>query len=78
MRITRPALASTYVLHHLITTALDFGTGKQRSTPEMEYNFKSKGKDKEDLSSKNGSWTRVQNRDGNGGGLESAMEMDQR
>ena len=61
MRITRRALASTYVLRHLITAALDFGMGKRRSTPEMEYDFESEGEDEEDLSPKNGSWTGVRN-----------------
>ena len=51
MRITRRALASTYVLRHLITAALDFGTGKRRSTPEMEYDFESEGEDEEDSKS---------------------------
>ena len=59
MRITRRALASTYVLRHLITAALDFGTGKRRSTPGMEYDFESEEEDEEDLSPRNGSWTGV-------------------
>ena len=61
MRITRRALASTYVLRHLITAALDFGTGKRRSTPGREYDFESEVEDEEDLSPKNGSWTGVRN-----------------
>ena len=66
MRITRRALASTYVLRHLITAALDFGTGKRRSTPGREYDFESEVEDEEDLSPRNGSWTGGRN----GGGTE--------
>ena len=78
MRITRRALASTYVLRHLITAALDFGTGERRSTPRREYDFESEVEDEEDLSPRNGSWTGVRNGGGNGGGPESPMELDRR
>ena len=48
MRITRRALASTYVLRHLITAALDFVTGERRSTPGREYDFESEVEDEEE------------------------------
>ena len=51
--VTRRAEASTYVLRHLTTQALDFGTEKRRSTPVTEYDFESEREDKEDLSPNN-------------------------